>query len=124
MKLQTTIFLLLFAASLSAQGAQAPAPEPTFTYSLDLVARDSFFLVEEITYAPTTQNPRPTVSKSQMLFHTEAELSKFITSLNEGSAKAEAESVAKAKLSKTAAITAQKIAIVRDANAAFFKQKE
>lgn len=70
--------LFFFSITLSAQ---------TITYSLDTLKRDSFFLVEQITWAATIENPKPATQVNYQVFRSREQLVGFILYLRDQSAK-------------------------------------
>jgi len=71
------IFLALFAISLSLQAQQVS------TYEIDVVTKDSFFLVERITVLPTRESPRAQTSETNQLFRSVDSFNKFVVGLKE-----------------------------------------
>lgn len=83
MKLKLIIFLILLPILSSAQKVE---------YALDMVAKDSFFLVEVYTQAPTPESPRGQELVSYKLFRSMGALLDFVNTGMEEAAKSEAES--------------------------------
>jgi hypothetical protein len=88
MKFSITILALFFTCIFAqAQTEQKPAPPPpVITYRLDMVAKDSFYLIEVQTAQAQSGNARPQVTESPILFKGQGEWDKFLESLRQLSA--------------------------------------
>jgi len=75
--MKVLITISLFAISLSLQAQQVS------TYEIDVVAKDSFFLVERITVLPTRESPRAQTSETNQLFRSVDSFNKFVVGLKE-----------------------------------------
>lgn len=83
--LTALLFALPFLAN--AQTEQKPtAPPPVVTYRLDMVAKDSFYLIEIQTAQAKEGNARPQVTETPILFKGQGEWDKFLESLRQVSA--------------------------------------
>lgn len=82
----TTIAFLFICTFALAQSEQKPAPPPpVVTYRIDMVAKDSFYLIEIQTSAATEGNVRPQVTETPILFKGQGEWDKFLEKLREAS---------------------------------------
>ncbi len=82
----------------------------TFEYDLDMVAKDSFFLVETIYQAPTPEKPRPDKYTSYQLFKSLGELTDFV---NKGLEQADKDAVEGERLTRQAADARRRLLQVR-----------
>lgn len=88
--MKNALTFCFFLCSLSAfaqnQAEQKPAPPPpVVTYRLDMVAKDSFYLIEIQTAQPQAGNARPQVTETPILFKGQGEWDKFLENLREAS---------------------------------------
>lgn len=90
MKKALTFSIFLCSLSAFAQNQQQEqkqaAPPPVITYMLDMVAKDSFYLIEIQTAQPQAGNARPQVTETPILFKGQGEWDKFLESLRQVSA--------------------------------------
>ena len=117
MKLFAIIALAFSALTVTAQST----PPQTITYEIDPVKRDSFFLVETVTTAPTPDTPRPATTVASQLFKGPEELEKFIATLLEESKKLKAEAAQKIDGAKRIERMAESIEKARQDHRAFLK---
>lgn len=118
MKLFATIIAIAFAALTAT--AQTAQPQ-TITYEIDPVQRDSFFLVETVTTAPTVEVPRPATTVASQLFKGPDDLEKFIAKLLEEAKKLKAEAAQKVDGAKRIERMAESIEKARQDHRAFLK---